>query len=95
MKYGICPVCDGSKRMPYVGEERWKSVIAGYNKETNSLPCNNCGGQTMFGSPSGKVPLRKDGTPCNHEYESKTIGRCLTRYSCKHCSSSHDIDSGD
>ena len=92
--YGICPVCNGSKRR-LAGDDKYKHMYAGYDKETDTLPCNNCGGQTMFGSPSGQVPLREDGTPCKHEYKSATVGRCLTRYTCMHCVSSYEIDSGD
>lgn len=94
MEYGVCPVCNGSGRRP-AGNDKYKHVYAGYDKESDTLACNNCGGQTMFGRPSGKVPLRPDGTPCKHEYTSATVGRCLTRYTCKHCGSSHEIDSGD
>lgn len=94
MEYGICPVCNGGGRVP-AGDYKYKHVVAGYDKETDTLVCTNCGGQTMYGKPTGKVPLRPDGTPCKHEYESSTIGRCLTRYTCKHCKSSHAIDSGD
>ena len=90
----VCPVCNGSGRRP-AGDLSYKNVLASYDKETDTLDCNNCGGQTMYGRPTGEVNARADGTPCVHEYDSKTIGRCLTRYSCKHCSFSFDIDSGD
>ena len=92
--YGICPVCNGSGRRP-AGNDRYKHVYASYDAETDTLACNNCGGQTMYGQPSGQVPLRKDGTPCKHEYKGTTVGRCLTRYTCVHCVSSYQIDSGD
>jgi transposase-like protein len=49
----------------------------------------------MYGRGTGEVNLRVDGTPCKHEYTSTTIGRCLTRYKCTHCSYQFDIDSGD
>jgi len=96
--YGACPVCDGSGRMPtsdrlrsYAEQYGWY----GYSKEDDKCSCTNCGGQTMFGRPSGQVPLREDGTPCKHEYKSATVGRCLTRYTCMHCKFTYDIDSGD
>lgn len=92
--HGICPVCNGSGRTP-AGDDPYKNVYAGYDKVTDTLRCNNCGGQMMYGSPCGQVPLREDGTPCKHEYKGVTIGRCLTRYTCVHCMSSHEIDSGD
>ena len=94
MSHGTCPVCNGTGRRP-AGNDQYKQVYAGYDKETDTLPCNNCGGQTMYGRPTGRVPLRPDGTPCKHEYTSATVGRCLTRYTCKHCGSSYEIDSGD
>jgi hypothetical protein len=94
MEYGVCPVCNGSGRRP-AGDDPYKKVYSGYDSETDTLACNNCGGQTMYGRPTGKVALRPDGTPCKHEYTSATVGRCLTRYTCKHCGSSHEIDSGD
>jgi hypothetical protein len=94
MDVGTCPVCNGSGRVA-AGDYKYKSVIAGYDQETDTLPCTNCGGQYMYGSPKGQVRLRADGTPCAHEYESKTVGRCLTQYTCKHCGDSYHIDSGD
>lgn len=94
MEYGVCPVCNGSGRVS-AGDNKYKHVLAGYDKDTDTLSCTNCGGQYMYGRPTGKVPLRPDGTPCKHEYTSTTVGRCLTRYTCKHCESSHEIDSGD
>ena len=94
METGICPVCNGTGRRA-AGNDKYKAVYAGYDKDTDTLPCNNCGGQTMYGRPTGKVPLRPDGTPCKHEYVSKTAGRCLTDYTCKHCGYKFQIDSGD
>ncbi len=94
MEHGTCPVCNGSGRVP-AGDNKYKHITAGYDKDTDTFACNNCGGQTMYGRPTGKVPLRADGTPCRHEYTSRTVGRCLTEYTCKHCGSSYQIDSGD
>ena len=91
---GICPVCNGSGRVP-AGDQKYKSVIAGYDKETDTFGCTNCGGQYMFGRPTGQVKLRDDGTPCKHQYVSKLVGRCLTEYFCVHCADRHQIDSGD
>ena len=94
MSYGICPVCNGTGRRD-ASNDKYKNVYAGYDKETDTLPCTNCGGQTMFGKPTGKVNLRPDGTPCKHEYVGVSRGRCYTVYTCKHCGHSYDIDSGD
>jgi hypothetical protein len=50
----------------------------------------------MFGKPTGKVRLRHDdNTPCAHEYTGSTIGRCLTRNTCKHCGDQYEVDSSD
>lgn len=94
MELGTCPVCNGSGRKA-AGDYQYKSIIAGYDKESDTLPCVNCGGQRMFGSPTGKVRLRADGSPCKHEYTGVSRGRCYTVYTCKHCNDTYDIDSGD
>lgn len=94
MNYGVCPVCNGSHRRP-AGADPYKKVYAGYDAESDTLPCLNCGGQTMYGKPTGQVPLRSDGSPCHHEYIGRNAGRCYTIYTCKHCNHSYDIDSGD
>ena len=96
--YGICPVCNGSGHMPcpdYLRSYGKKNGWYGYRAEDDTVTCTNCGAQTMYGRPSGQVPLREDGTPCKHEYTSANVGRCLTQYTCKHCVSSYQIDSGD
>ena len=91
---GTCPVCNGSGRKQAY-DSPYKSVLAGYDKETDTLPCTNCGGQYMYGRPTGQVRLNKDGEPCTHQYVSKYIGRCLTEYFCVWCADRHTIDSGD
>jgi DNA-directed RNA polymerase subunit RPC12/RpoP len=91
---GTCPVCNGLKRVP-AGDSKYKSVIAGYDKETDTVECRNCGGQYMFGRPTGEVRLNKEDVPCTHVYQSKTVGRCLTEYTCIHCDERFEIDSGD
>lgn len=91
---GICPVCNGTTRQSASGY-RYKKVTHGYDEVTDTLPCNNCGGQTMSLYATGEVPLRPDGTPCKHEFNFANVGRCLTRYTCNHCKYSYEIDSGD
>jgi hypothetical protein len=91
---GVCPVCNGTCRVP-AGFGRYKDIIAGYDRETDTFECSNCGGQYMFGTPRGEVLLNKEGQPCHHSYKSQTVGRCLTQYTCVHCDDSYKIDSGD
>jgi hypothetical protein len=91
---GTCPVCNGSFRKP--AEEGRRYVCCGWDKETDTIPCDNCGGQYMFSrGPTGLVPLRPDGTPCNHEYSHQLISNCYHGYTCKHCGDKHNIDTGD
>ena len=93
---GICPVCNGSGRVPVPEHaQSYKKVMASYDEETDTFKCCNCGGQYMYGQSTGQVRLREDGTPCKHEYVSKTVGRCLTQYNCKNCGDRYEIDSGD
>ena len=94
MEHGVCPVCNGSGRVP-AGDHKYKNVIAGYDAGTDTFGCTNCGAQYMFGQSKGTVRLNKDGQPCKHSYTSKTIGRCLTEYTCSECGDRYVIDSGD
>jgi hypothetical protein len=91
---GTCPVCNGSGRVP-AGDSQYKHVRAGYDKDTDTFGCNNCGGQYMYGQPRGEVNLNQEGVPCTHLYVSKYVGRCLTEYFCVHCADRYQIDSGD
>ena len=101
---GTCPRCNGTARRPVPAEtrqyirynERWGTWgIAGYDPDTDTLPCDNCGGQTMSCKGTGQVRLRPDGTPCLHEYSGKTTRNCYHEYDCKFCGDHYAIDSGD
>lgn len=94
MTQGTCPVCNGTCRVP-VGGHQYKSVLAGYDRETDTLQCRNCGSQYMFGRSTGQVNLNRHDEPCTHSYTSQTVGRCLTEYTCQHCNDRYQIDSGD
>ena len=49
--YGVCPVCNGSGRKPADEEmKKYANVIAGYDKSNDTVACNNCGGQGMYGN---------------------------------------------
>jgi len=94
MEKGTCPVCSGSGRMA-AGDNKYKQVIAGYDKATDTIGCTNCGGQYMYGRPTGIVNVDFGGQPCVHKYSGKTVGRCLTEYHCEFCGDRYQIDSGD
>ena len=96
MELGTCPVCNGTKRVTVPAHQQaYKHVYSGYEPESDPLPCHNCGAQYMYGTSSGQVRLNKDGVPCIHRYTSRTVGRCLTQYTCTECGDSYQIDSGD
>lgn len=95
---GVCPKCNGCFRMAIEPQyEQYKKILSGYDLVSNTLPCNNCGGQYMYTSPKGMVRLRPDGNPCMHDYKdvSDTHFRSLRNYQCTHCQDSYEIDSGD
>jgi len=88
---GTCPVCEGACVVPgpkYVGKA-----------DSGTRPCTNCGGQYMFGTPRGKVPLRYcDGSPCTHSYKAasrQSIYRTIHTSECEHCGDTWTSDSGD
>ena len=88
---GTCPVCNGTKQVELSERELQYS----WNRGKTHRNCSNCGGQYMYGTPQGEVRLNKDGQPCTHSYSSRTVGRCLTEYTCSHCGDRYQIDSGD
>ena len=90
---GICPVCNGTKRQNYTGPDA--EVIYGFDPESKTLPCRNCGGQYMFGTPLGLVVLNANNIPCTHEYKHVSSVRCLHTFQCIHCLDTYQIDSGD
>lgn len=94
MEYGICPVCNGSSRAS-AGHLKGGKYIRGYDEKTDTLPCFNCGGQTMAGVATGKVLLNKNNMPCYHEYKLIFLGNCWTKSICNHCGFEYEIDSSD
>lgn len=96
--YGRCPNCHGTGRAaPEPGYVKYKAQYSGYDAATDTLPCRNCGGQTMAQRALGYTKLRSPEADegCLHEYEGKTIGNCLWRGTCIHCKDYYDIDSSD
>lgn len=67
-----------------------------WNKERTHHPCNNCGGQYMYGKPSGMTHIDPStGLGCMHEYKHSLLGRCYHGYRCDNCGDNFTIDSGD
>ena len=96
---GTCPVCSGTTRAACETDPNtsWLRSVWGYDADSHTLACRNCGGQYQWGGgPTGEVALRKDnGEPCTHEYRGYSKGRCYTGYTCIHCDDNYSIDSGD
>jgi len=96
MELDTCPVCNGTTRVPLdANQTKWKHILVGYDAATDSMPCRNCGGQTMAVCATGKVRLRANGMPCRHEYVGHQVGRCIWTNTCRHCGDHYDIDSSD
>jgi len=96
-EFGVCPVCNGTGHKPCPDNLRVygvKNGWYGYRASDDTVSCDNCGAQKMFGQATGKVPLRDNGEPCKHEYIGKTAGRSYSRYTCLHCNDQYEVDSG-
>lgn len=89
-KMGECPVCVGTGRVPLTEED----IKYSWNKDKKDKECCNCGGQKMFGTPKGFVPINKNGDPCTHKYVSK-VGRwkSTTMHACELCNDNYTTDS--
>jgi hypothetical protein len=96
----VCPACNGTTRVKLADGDAWmrtwKGGLSYYDPDTDTKTCDNCGGQTMSMKALGYTKTRP-GTDqgCLHEYTGRSAGRCYTVYTCKHCHSTFDIDSGD
>lgn len=96
----VCPKCSGSQRRPYPTERdpdrRYASHTATYDEATDTLACDNCGGQTMSLRATGFTRARPGSNAgCLHEFTGRNAGRCYTEYTCKHCHLCYGIDSSD
>lgn len=91
----VCPVCSGSGRVASKEKPGYHRSVYGYDSETNTLLCRNCGGQYMSLKPTGKVPRNRRGHACVHKYQHSLAGRCYHRYTCVYCNDEYHIDSGD
>ncbi len=100
MSLSTCPKCNGTARRPYPTEHdpdrRFARMTATYDEATDTLACNNCGGQTMSLTATGVTRVDPaTGLGCLHAYSGRNAGRCYTIYTCAKCGDSYDIDSGD
>lgn len=91
IEFGVCPVCEGAKKIALTDSEKKHA----WNQGRTHWTCTNCGGHYQSGSASGLVRLNRQGKPCEHKYVSSHAGRCLTNYECEHCGDRYQIDSGD
>lgn len=93
MNQATCPKCNGTTRMPANDLNR---SCYGYHKPSDTLPCNNCGGQRMELVATGVTTVDPTtGLGCMHEYKGRNAGRCLTTYVCGKCADFYSIDSSD
>lgn len=93
MTLATCPKCEGACRMP--ANERNRGCY-GYDKATDTLPCDNCGGQRMNLKATGMTAVDPaTGLGCLHTYQGRNGGRCYTIYTCSKCGDRYDIDSSD
>lgn len=94
----VCPKCNGSTRSPWPSDQnrRYANMTATYDKATDTLACDNCGGQTMSLRATGHT-RKRPGTDegCLHSFVGRKAGRCYTEHTCKHCGLSYGIDSSD
>jgi hypothetical protein len=92
----VCPVCNGTLRQS-AGDGPYRQWAAGYRASDNTIACQNCGGQRMFGTPTGFVPLNKTGVPCTHNYSVIQNERYSHVHSCVclECGDTFELDSGD
>lgn len=88
----VCPICNGTKEIPLSAQEKKYP----WNKDKETKPCLNCGGQYQNGRALGYVSIdliTNEG--CIHEYVQTLAGRCYHEYNCKYCGDRYFIDSGD
>jgi hypothetical protein len=97
MTEATCPKCNGSTRRPMSENARkYADIIAGYRATDDTLPCDNCGGQTMSLTATGTTRVDPaTGLGCLHNYQGRKAGNCYYVYTCVKCASHYDIDSGD
>lgn len=95
--FAVCPKCHGSCRIPVPPEQQqYKHLYSAYDKATDTLECDNCGGQTMYGKAKGYTKIdHNTGEGCLHTFRGEKRGNCYHVYTCTKCGSSYDIDSGD
>lgn len=98
MNTGPCPVCNGTARKPCppdLQEYGKKYGWYGYDSDSDTVNCTNCGAQYQWGTATGSVRLNQNNEPCVHAYQVQNVGRCYNKYTCVHCGDVYHIDSSD
>lgn len=92
-----CPKCLGSTRRPWPSADHtYAPMTATYDRDTDTLACDNCGGQTMSLRATGQTRVDPaTGLGCLHHYVGQRAGNCYHIYTCLKCQDRYDIDSGD
>jgi hypothetical protein len=91
----VCPKCFGSTRRP-APPSPWKTSMATYRASDDTMACDNCGGQTMSLTATGRVRVDPaTGLGCMHTYRSRTTSNCYHEHTCTKCGDRYDIDSSD
>ena len=92
-----CPKCNGTTRRKVPALSRpWATSLATYDKATDTLACDNCGGQRMELKATGQTRIDPTtGLGCLHAYTGRIAGNCYTVYTCAKCGDSYGIDSSD
>lgn len=93
----VCVKCGGTTRLaPDDGVRQYLPHIAGYRSNDDTVPCDNCGGQTMSNRGTGRTRVDPaTGAGCLHSYRHQRGGNCYHIYTCTKCGDRYDIDSGD
>jgi hypothetical protein len=90
-----CPKCNGTTRRP-ADESARRYRIATYDEATDTLACDNCGGQTMSLDAKGHTRIDPaTGLGCLHDWRRRLAGNCYHEHTCRKCGSQFYIDSSD
>jgi transcription elongation factor Elf1 len=94
-KLGICPKCNGSGRVlcpPKYRSSFQQNGWFGYDPNTKTIECDNCGAQYQHSKPSGIVKMSYTGKPCVHRYSEEQLSAHYVKYNCKLCGDVYFVD---